>query len=925
MSEITGPPPAYKVPQTSGKGPDHAQHTDQKQKKNASAQQDNASSKDQSGTQSKHHTAEPAVTVSASMMGLKVGDHVEGRVEKVTPDNQLVFITKEAIFLVEPSAGMKPGQSLELEVTSTNNPMKADIVRREAQRLDPPIPVEMSLVQVSKEATENALRQLPQASSQQMPHYPTISPIPKAIETGQDSLILRQQPQNLALNTANKVTPSSPQAATPSMKGSQSAPPDTQPSSTFQPNLTGKRQAPLPLLDIQDKSLLNKLPIQPMQPNLSLATKSLMAHSSSIDGIKPLMVFQATVQEGSINKNQISFQHPSNAVANKQLNNFQVALFSSDLKNMPNTVTPLEAKITLTPNTAGAATSPTAVLTLANATLSIPKEQSISLTNMIGALTTKDSAPNFLAVLMPPATTALQNTNVPRPSNTAQLYEQLKSEQSGQTPQGPARGTKASQSAQQQANVVTSAENSNDADNAQNGSTANTIATPTPPSPTTTTTTTATEKTAATGAIATSAAIDTSAASDKAATTGAASTTTATTDKSAATGTMATSASSDMSMASDKAATTGVAPTTPTSTDKSASTGTIAASAASGTSASSDKAAASDQTAVTAATSDVTTAQNPSSAKTASSNQPNVPQENPSILAQSTVQDNKAPLPELSQIVETKDDALKLAESMRPENPAPSIPMTREIPHVALKDALQTWPVMAASAQALQSTLSPALQGQTASRLPNMGQALQNSALFFLAAVGLNDPKTWLGKKVVSDLEQKNHGTLLKALQKEFSRLFQLSGLGEKTATGGQLDWRPHLIPLFQNDQAQAMVVLTRPDDHQAGDQEKGQDQGGDADHKNRFVVATRFKTFGMIELDGLLRTNRLDLHLRSTPILAQPIQDLLSQTIEAALNKNDLAGQIKFGDLKDSSLNIPEILDKAENTINEHQNLTIG
>lgn len=239
------------------------------------------------------------------------------------------------------------------------------------------------------------------------------------------------------------------------------------------------------------------------------------------------------------------------------------------------------------------------------------------------------------------------------------------------------------------------------------------------------------------------------------------------------------------------------------------------------------------------------------------------------------------------------------------------------IPAAQLRDMPQNWPVMEALQQTIAAAIAstsaasfnPDQTGQLSGRIPGPNQNFSNTALFFMAVLGVKDPKAWLGKSLSKTVETNQKKDIFKALFKDFGRLAQL-----KTAPL-RGEWRPTLIP-FQNDQnLSALVILSREEQAQHHDDEGSKNDENDKnnpDHK-RFLIAVDLSHLGKVELDGLLRPLRLDFVLRSEKSIPKAIKEDMKNSFEAAMSKSELTGSLSFEPIQKSPVDIQSILNDAQ------------
>jgi hypothetical protein len=245
------------------------------------------------------------------------------------------------------------------------------------------------------------------------------------------------------------------------------------------------------------------------------------------------------------------------------------------------------------------------------------------------------------------------------------------------------------------------------------------------------------------------------------------------------------------------------------------------------------------------------------------------------------------------------------------------------ITNAPLREMPQNWPVM----DALQQTIAAAtLAGaasvtgdpttQLAGRTPAPNQSFANTTLFFMAALGIKEPKVWLGNKLSKTIEAVQKKDVFKALFQDFSRLSQLK------SAPLQGEWRPTLIPFLNDQQIQAMVILNREEQNQkggGGQQEKGKDDEKNLNHK-RFIIAVDFSHLGKVELDGLLRPLKLDFVLRTEKNIPPAIAKDMQGSFDKAMAQSELTGSLSFEPLENSPVDIRKILNEAQAVIADQE-----
>jgi len=194
-----------------------------------------------------------------------------------------------------------------------------------------------------------------------------------------------------------------------------------------------------------------------------------------------------------------------------------------------------------------------------------------------------------------------------------------------------------------------------------------------------------------------------------------------------------------------------------------------------------------------------------------------------------------------------------------------------------------TWPVLEQIYQALTQAAPQAAQA-----LSNMTPQASNpaqlgpAAMFFLAAIRSGDIAGWLGDKTGDILRREGKGNLLSRLSQEGSILNRLS------ADPISQDWRGISLPHFWQGEIHKMTLYYKEDSGSENDKnQKGR--------QTRFLFDLNLSQMGKVQLDGLFRTTRLDLIVRSETRFSQVMEMEMKQTYIGALAQTELVGELSF------------------------------
>lgn len=197
------------------------------------------------------------------------------------------------------------------------------------------------------------------------------------------------------------------------------------------------------------------------------------------------------------------------------------------------------------------------------------------------------------------------------------------------------------------------------------------------------------------------------------------------------------------------------------------------------------------------------------------------------------------------------------------------------------------WPIMDELYQGLLRVSPQAAQALSQS-VPNPGgtvSQLTPAALMFVAAVRSGDFASWLGGKTIDALQRIGKGNLPGRLGAE------MASLNRGDAPVGE--WRAVPLPMFWQGEIQKITLYTRQDrDAYGSDENDGQ--------QTRFVFDLDLSRMGPVQLDGLIKGQRIDLIVRTELPFSEPMRQAMRQAYTDALYSTELAGELSFqGDTK--------------------------
>lgn len=200
-------------------------------------------------------------------------------------------------------------------------------------------------------------------------------------------------------------------------------------------------------------------------------------------------------------------------------------------------------------------------------------------------------------------------------------------------------------------------------------------------------------------------------------------------------------------------------------------------------------------------------------------------------------------------------------------------------------DQASDWPAMQDLTRAL-AAIGPASADHIA-LLPNLAMPapiLAATVLLFVAAVRNGDLSTWLGSRGVDALRRNGGADLLAKLGGEVRRA------GDEAARPNTDDWHPFPLPLFQDGAVGKAMVWYRRNDAEDAKDETGKRQ-------TRFVMDIDLSRMGPVQLDGLAKSDRIDLIVRTRAPLGATMRQTMRQKYQGALDRLNWGGDLNFQD----------------------------
>jgi len=119
-------------------------------------------------------------------------------------------------------------------------------------------------------------------------------------------------------------------------------------------------------------------------------------------------------------------------------------------------------------------------------------------------------------------------------------------------------------------------------------------------------------------------------------------------------------------------------------------------------------------------------------------------------------------------------------------------------------------------------------------------------------------------------------------------------------AAATQSDWRAVPLPMFWENEIHRITLYTRQESDENEKQQNGQ-------NGTRFVMDLSLSRMGDVQIDGLVKDNRLDLILRTEHHFSAPMQQTMRQAYSGALAYTDLVGELNFQGETDKWIHVLE------------------
>lgn len=165
---------------------------------------------------------------------------------------------------------------------------------------------------------------------------------------------------------------------------------------------------------------------------------------------------------------------------------------------------------------------------------------------------------------------------------------------------------------------------------------------------------------------------------------------------------------------------------------------------------------------------------------------------------------------------------------------------------------------------------------------PNM---LGPAALLFIAVVRSGDLAGWMGEKATEALRRIGKSDLAARAGRDLSAL---SGPAHENENG----WKSMPLPMVWDGRVHRVALHWRESGGREDSDKEGKNSGKSG---ARFIFDLNFDRLGPVQLDGLMRGNRLDIALRTTVPLGAAMRQNLSQRYADCIALAGLGGELHF------------------------------
>lgn len=199
-----------------------------------------------------------------------------------------------------------------------------------------------------------------------------------------------------------------------------------------------------------------------------------------------------------------------------------------------------------------------------------------------------------------------------------------------------------------------------------------------------------------------------------------------------------------------------------------------------------------------------------------------------------------------------------------------------------------TWPALDDAVAILTQSMPQAQMAQTLANVlpsPAKPNVIPPAMQFFIAAIQSGDIASWFGDKAISALRRDTArgGDVLTRLTED------VNSLGRSMDTPAQ-DWKGVAIPLVWQNEIQKIHLYYK---HQGGEKQDDEQERGEG--STRFIFDLNLNRLGDIQLDGLMKSRRLDLILRTGTMFSHSMQTAMREKYQNVLESGNLTGDLVF------------------------------
>ena len=201
-----------------------------------------------------------------------------------------------------------------------------------------------------------------------------------------------------------------------------------------------------------------------------------------------------------------------------------------------------------------------------------------------------------------------------------------------------------------------------------------------------------------------------------------------------------------------------------------------------------------------------------------------------------------------------------------------------------------SWPSIDDAYQILAPTMMGAGGAQAASGpvlpSPATPQNMPPAMLFFMAAIGAGDMSGWMGEKAMNILRREGvkGADIINRMNRDFAGLARMS---DEPITQ---DWRGMAIPMLWQNEVTKINLFYR---HNDPDKDENNDKDGE--RSTRFLFDLELTQIGPMQLDGYMKSKRLDLIVRSQTPFSHTMQGEMRKLYLDVLEQGSLTGDLAF------------------------------